>query len=110
MQPCPNGQFISTIGTNLLMMKMHWTAGLHHDGSALYVSNPLPTLGERVTIRLRVPVEAPIRAVFLRTTPDGEQHMEALRLDKQDSVCAWWVGELSVTMPYTTYRFKIMSD
>ena len=27
----------------------------HHDGSALYVSNPYPALGESVTVRVRVP-------------------------------------------------------
>ncbi len=39
--------------------QLHWIAGLHHDGSALYVSNPLPKQGETVTIQLRVPKDAP---------------------------------------------------
>ncbi len=91
-------------------MPLHWTAGLHHDGSALYVSNPLPTQDEVVTLRLRAPLGAPIRAVFLRTAPDGEEFLEALRPDREEGVCAWWVGELKMTMPSLPYRFKIMSD
>jgi alpha-glucosidase len=57
---------------------VHWTQGIHHDGSELYVSNPLPKLGERVTIRLRVPADAPVTAVYIRTLPDGEEHYTAM--------------------------------
>lgn len=92
-----------------MTFSLHWTAGLHHDGSALYVSNPLPAHGETVTIKLRAPVDAPIRAVYLRTAPDGEQHMSPMQVVKQDAVCAWWQGSLSVTMPLVIYRFKVMS-
>lgn len=88
----------------------HWAQGLHHDGSALYVSNPLPKLGDTVTVRLRAPLNAPIKKVFLRTTPDGEEHISLMRLEGQDSACVWWAGEIQITMPTTIYRFKIMSD
>lgn len=91
------------------MNSLHWTAGLHHDGSALYLSNPLPGLGETVTVRLRVPLEAPITAIYLRTAPDGEEHRALMRLERQDAVCGWWVCELHVTMPIVSYRFKVMS-
>ncbi|MBZ0276069.1 MAG: DUF3459 domain-containing protein [Anaerolineae bacterium] len=89
---------------------LHWTAGLHHDGSALYVSNPLPSAGERVTVRLRTPVDAPIRAIFVRTVPDGEGHHEPLRRVEQDTVSAWWSAEITMTMPVMHYRFKVMSS
>src|SRR3990172_3972996 len=88
----------------------HWTAGVHHDGSALYVSNPLPKAGEKVTIRLRVPPDAPVKGVFLRTAPDGEAHFEAMRLVERDAVSAFWQAPLHVTMPRNPYRFKILSD
>ncbi len=89
--------------------QLHWTAGLHHDGSALYVSNPLPTHGERVTVRVRVPADAPIQRIFLRTAPDGENKLDALHQVERDSVSAWWAGELHVSMPRNPYRFKIMT-
>ena len=38
---------------------LHWTAGLHHDGSSLYVSNLAPQIGDRVTLKLRAPADAP---------------------------------------------------
>lgn len=91
------------------MTELHWTAGLHHDGSALYVSNPRPAYGETVTIRLRVPKDAPVRAVYLRTAPDGEQHMSAMRPAGADTISAWWAGDLKMHMPRETYRFRVMA-
>ncbi|MBA3870807.1 MAG: hypothetical protein H0X30_16830 [Anaerolineae bacterium] len=61
-----------------MVNQLHWTAGLHHDGSILYVSNPLPKQGKTLTIRLRVPLGVPIRSIFLRTAPDGEQRLVAM--------------------------------
>ncbi len=88
---------------------LHWTAGLHHDGSALYVSNPLPAHGEQVTLRLRVPVDASIKAVFIRSAPDGENHLEPMHEVERDSVSAWWSGNLKISMPRNPYRFRIVS-
>lgn len=88
---------------------LHWTKGLHHDGSSMYVSNPLPALDETVTVKIRVPKDIKIRAIFLRTAPDGEGHMEAMHWEGEDALSAWWGGQLHVTMPIMPYRFKIMS-
>jgi alpha-glucosidase len=92
------------------MTELHWTAGVHHDGSNLYVSNPLPTLGETVTMRLRVPVEAPIKSVFLRTAPDGENHLAPMQRTEADARSAYWMGQLTAVMPLNTYRFKLLTD
>ncbi len=89
--------------------ELHWTAGLHHDGSALCVSHPLPKQGETVSIRLRAPKDAPIKAVFLRTAPDGEQHLAQMHVEREDAVNAYWATELRVSMPYIPYRFRIIS-
>jgi alpha-glucosidase len=88
----------------------HWTAGVHHDGSALYVSNPLPALNETVTVTLRVPKEAPIRRAFLRTAPDGENHMEAMTVSHEDGLCRFYAAPLPVRMPLNRYRFKLITD
>lgn len=90
--------------------QLHWTAGLHHDGSALYVSNPLPKLGETVTIRLRAPLDAPVHAIYIRTAPDGEQHLAEMQKEEADSVSQWWAGKITITMPRVTYRFRLMSS
>ena len=92
------------------MIAPHWTAGLHHDGSALYVSNPLPAFGETITIRLRAPADAPISAVFIRTAPDGERHFEPMHPVERNEISAWWEGPLPIMMPRVSYRFRIMSS
>ena len=90
--------------------QLHWSAGVHHDGSALYVSNPLPALGETVRIRLRTPARAPIRAAFLRTVPDGEPRMAPMRQMAHDDTCIWWEAEMAIHMPHNPYRFKLLTD
>ncbi len=51
---------------------------VHHDGSAQYLSEAYPALGDTIHVRLRTAPDAPIKQVFLRTAPDGEQHFTEL--------------------------------
>ncbi len=88
----------------------HWSAGLHHDGSALFVSNPLPAHGEHVKVTFRAPANAPIRSAFIRTAPDGENHLEPMAETGRNAVSAWWTGDLRATMPRNPYRFKLYTD
>ena len=60
-------------------MRPAWLDSLHHDGSDRFVSNLHPALGERVTVRLRVDVDASVRRAFLRSFPDGEQRFTPMR-------------------------------
>jgi alpha-glucosidase len=87
-----------------------WTEGLHHDGSALYVSDPTPALGATVTITLRTPIGAPITKVFLRSVPDGENHYSAMQISHSDSLSDFWTAELKIHMPLNPYRFKIITS
>jgi len=89
---------------------MHWTTGLHHDGSALYVSNPLPKLGAYVSIGLRLPLDAPVRKIFIRSAPDGEHHYDEMQPFRNDLRSTFWTGELAIRNPRTSYRFKLLTD
>jgi alpha-glucosidase len=88
---------------------LDWTAGVHHDGSSLYVSNPLPTSGETVTLWVRTPVNSPVQRMFLRTAPEGEPNWGELTIDHQDSISAWWCVDVRVNVPLLNYRFKILT-
>src|SRR5689334_15438576 len=92
------------------MTALHWTAGLHHDGSAMYVSNLMPKHGEVVTLTLRLPATANVRAMFIRSAPDGEHHFDPMREVRRDAASAWWSGELRAANPRNHYRFKILTD
>ncbi len=87
-----------------------YLASVHHDGSPRYVSNPYPTLGETVTVRLRAALDAPISRVLIRTEPDGEQHVSEMQPDGRSAACRWWRGAIPVTMPVVTYRFVLLTD
>lgn len=88
----------------------HWTTAIHHDTSALFVSNPQPKLGDTVEIRIRIPAAAPIHAVKLRSEPDGEAHTEDMHQSEEDGAFAWWEARLPITMPVNPYAFVIHSS
>ncbi|MEE6259565.1 alpha-amylase family glycosyl hydrolase [Plantactinospora sonchi] len=79
----------------------------HHDGSARYVPEQAPTLGDTVDVFVRVPVGAPVRRVFVRTTPDGEPHFAAATVDRRAGRDTWWRAEVEVRNPVTNYRFLL---
>lgn len=92
------------------MTSFHWTDGVHHDGSARYVSEPLPALGTAVTLTLRVPKDAPVQTIAVRTTPDGEGHRDFMQIAESDTLSDFWRAQIVVTMPLTHYRFELLSD
>ena len=83
----------------------------HHDGSARYLSNVAPGVGERVEVRLRVPagVRAPT-LVHVRAVTDGEPKYTTAKIaetEPGDDGAVWWVGEVGVVNPVTSYRFLV---
>lgn len=79
----------------------------HHDGSALYADPGTPALGDVVPVRLRVPAATPERAVALRAVHDAEPAWFPARLDRADAHERWYVAELPVHNPVTTYRWLL---
>ena len=77
----------------------------HHDGSALYVSNPSPRLGETVRVRVRVPHEADVSAVHVRLTPDAEPKFADAVVERRTETEMWWSAEIICRNPVTSYRF-----
>lgn len=94
------------------MSDLPYLASIHHDGSWRYVRTAAgrdPRLGDEVTIRLRIGLDAPIERVLLRTCPDGEQQLTEM-LPSEDRACRWWQITLRLTMPVTGYRFLILAN
>ena len=87
-----------------------WLSSIHHDGSDLYISNLYPRLGEKVRLRLRVSVAAPIRHVYLRTFPDGEQAIHAMTRSSVEPPVVWWEIDLMIHEPVVQYRFILAAD
>ncbi len=87
----------------------HYLASVHHDGSTRYVSNPYPSFGETVTLRVRAGLDAPVTRVLVRTAPDGEQHFAELQRADTDRVCTWWETRLAASMPVVGYHFVLLT-
>lgn len=84
-----------------------WLRSVHHDGSERYVSNQTPRLGEQVTLRIRMSIDAPVRRVLLRTLPDGEQRLTPMTPDAPTGTVQWWTLNLRVEEPVVHYRFVL---
>lgn len=87
-----------------------WLQTVHHDGSERYISNPYPRSGETVRLRLRVGANAPLREVYVRTFPDGEQALAPLRPGPVEPPVRWWEGELPIREPVVGYRFLLVAE
>jgi alpha-glucosidase len=92
------------------MSHIHWSHGVHHDGSLCYVlSNETISLGSTVRLRVRTGLNAPVESIYVRTNPDGEQHLAPLRLIAKDPAACWWEGEIQVKMVRNNYRFLLLT-
>ncbi len=84
-----------------------WLGSVHHDGSAPYVSDLYPKLGDAVQVRLRMAHDAPVTAVYLRTFPDGEQALTPMQRADSAPPVQWWTAVLPISQPTTHYRFLL---
>jgi alpha-glucosidase len=92
------------------MTDLHWTHSIHHDGSSGYVVAGEPiSFGSTIKLRVRTGLDAPVESIFVRTNPDGEQHMAPLRLIAKDAAACWWEGEMQIRMVRNNYRFLLLT-
>ena len=79
----------------------------HHDGSELYVSNCAPQLGERVTLKVRVPKKDPAKSLFIRIVQDGEPVTYPMRKVKSAKNENWWQVSVEIVSTLTNYKFLL---
>ncbi|MFI0792748.1 glycoside hydrolase family 13 protein [Micromonospora rubida] len=79
----------------------------HHDGSALYVPEQEPALGDTVDVFVRVPAGADVRQVHVRTTGDGEPRFTEAAVDRTDGGDVWWRVPVEARNPVSNYRFML---
>lgn len=86
---------------------MSWHQGVFHTPTGDYYQGS-GHLGRAVTLRLRVPREAPIEGVYLRSAPDGEEKTTPARLvaDRPGYSCRWW--EVTVTPDNRRFHYRFL--
>lgn len=82
----------------------------HHDGSARYVDDQAPSIGDRVAVRLRLPAAVSADAVHVRTVVDAEPKFTpaaVVETEPGDDGATWWQGDVIVGNPVASYRFLV---
>lgn len=83
----------------------------HHDGSALYVDDDAPAIGDTVMVRVRVPeTYGPLTAVRTRSNPDHEPAYSDARLIGSADGWDWWEAPVVVANPRHGYRFVFVHE
>ena len=88
---------------------MDWKDSLYTDGSARFVSNPLPTLGEEITIQIRMFDTSPISEIILCYKKDGLEFLQTMNRCKNADGFSYYSGKIEVTQKSMTYHFYIVS-
>lgn len=87
-----------------------WTNQIHHDSSEVYLSDITPRIGDTITVKIRVPINAPIKVLYLRSRPDGEWRRTKMTKIETSDVCDWWSAEMPISMAHNNYTFHCLAD
>lgn len=82
----------------------------HHDGSELYVSNIAPEIGEKVTLKVRVPNNYVFEKAMLRIYQDGEPRIFEMKVSKSDSTESWYQASVEILNTQSYYRFAFIGS
>ncbi len=87
-----------------------WLESVHSDGSALFVSNPAPALYETVTVSIRFYADAPVRAVVLRSMPNGGNQWTDLHESKREQGFVYFSCRLPMAEHRMHYHFCLLTE
>jgi alpha-glucosidase len=81
----------------------------HHDGSALYVANQRPSVGDKVKLRIRVHTSiGKVTQLVVRQSDSGEGFLTPkFRFLMHRHGWDWYEGQIEIFNPETHYRFFI---
>jgi len=80
----------------------------HHDGSDLYVSNSAPKIGDKITLKVRVPNDYLFEKAMLRIYHDGEPRIFEMKLGKKGAVESWYQVNVEIMNLQSSYRFAFI--
>lgn len=88
----------------------NWLLSVHSDGTEEFISNPHPSLGEKIKIRLRLMEGSPSRHIYLLSFPNGNEHFEEMSVLKNEHGLDYYEAELEITENRLRYQFVIAAD
>lgn len=87
-----------------------WLESVYSDGTAAFVSNPSPRLFDTVTVKIRMYEDAPVKHVFLRSVPNGAEHLEEAHIVKREHGLVYYEAPLAITENRMQYHFYLVCD
>ena len=87
-----------------------WTTAIHHDGSEMFVSNPLPKIGETVDFTLRTPANASIIHVYMRAMINGEFTYQLMKKVGDNTLTQIWQASYIIKQKHVPYIFMLMTE
>jgi alpha-glucosidase len=92
-----------------MALRLTQDAIIHHDGSALYIPEQKPKLGQKVKVRIRIHESlGDLKQVLIRQSESGEAFMgEKLKVFAKRHGWSWLEGSLTLHNPNVHYRFFI---
>jgi alpha-glucosidase len=82
----------------------------HHDGSDLYVSNSAPKIGDKVTLKVRVPNGYVFTDSYIRVYEDAEPRTYKLEQKSSSKAERWFEVKVPITNVHTIYRFVFVGN
>ena len=82
----------------------------HHDGSDLYVSNSAPKIGDKVTLRVRVPKGYIFDEAYIRLYEDAEPRTHKLEEKSSSKTERWFEVRIQIINIHTIYRFVFVGE
>lgn len=88
----------------------NWKDSLYTDGTKTFISNPNPTIGETIVIKLRLYKDSPVNKVYLRYIRNGEETL--LQMEPGEAVGRLQYYSINVNMnqPEINYHFLLLNE
>ena len=92
------------------MIQPQWHASIHHDGSSEYVSQSHPHYGDTIQLKIRIGKQTPLKSVFLRLEPNGEQALYKMMLEQETPHFWIYSVEQKIFEPHFHYHFLLDTE
>lgn len=87
-----------------------WLESIYSDGTAEFVSNPIPNMYDTVNVRIRMYEDAPVKNVILRSIPNGAEKLTDAVVTKKEKGFVYYEAPLEITENRMQYHFYIVCE
>ena len=87
-----------------------WLESVYSDGTAAFVSNPVPKLFDTVTVRIRMYESAPVKTVLLRTIPNGMERFTEMTRVSGERGFVYYEAPLYINEKRVPYQFYLVCE